>query len=67
MIKTQLTKELDENITHKAAVVRLESQVQQLNTQLQDTSSQLETYSKQLGKEQARNRSVDKHTKVRLM
>ena len=37
----------------------------QLNVQLQDTSSQLEVASKQLGKEQAKNRSVDKHTKVR--
>ncbi len=59
-----MTKELDDNVSNKAAVVRLESQIEQLNGQLEDTSIQLESYSKQLGKEQARNRSVDKHTKV---
>ena len=63
-INQRLTLEAEGNTSNRATVLRLESQVQELSRQLQRTSEELEDTSKQLGKEQARNRSIDKHGQV---
>ncbi|XP_022085634.1 coiled-coil domain-containing protein 157-like isoform X2 [Acanthaster planci] len=60
-INQRLTQEAEGNTSNRATVLRLESQVQELSRQLQTTSEELQSTSKQLGKEQARNRSIDKH------
>ncbi|XP_033627970.1 coiled-coil domain-containing protein 157-like [Asterias rubens] len=60
-IKSRLTLEAEGNTSNMATIARLESRVQQLSNQLQSTSEELQETSKQLGKEQARNRSIDKH------
>ena len=65
-INARLTQEAEGNTANRAGLVRLESQVQELSRQLRDTSEQLQATSKELGKEQARNRSVQKHGQVRL-
>ena len=64
-INSRLTLEAEGNTSNRVAVLKLESQVEELTKQLQSTSEQLRDTSKQLGKEQARNRSVDKHGQVR--
>ncbi|XP_038053836.1 coiled-coil domain-containing protein 157-like [Patiria miniata] len=60
-INNRLTLEAEGNTSNRATVLRLESQLEELSRQLQITSEELQGTSKQLGKEQARNRSIDKH------
>ena len=64
-INARLTREAEGNTSNMATITRLESHVQELSYQLKSTSEELHETSKQRGKEQTRNRSVDKHAQVR--
>ncbi|PIK45654.1 putative coiled-coil domain-containing protein [Apostichopus japonicus] len=60
VIKKQLQKSVAENTTMSNQIVRLESDVMEMTEQLKNNHSELEDVNRKLGKEQAKNRSMEK-------
>ncbi|KAJ8042606.1 hypothetical protein HOLleu_09398 [Holothuria leucospilota] len=60
IVKKQLQETLAENTSKKNTIVRLESDVKQMSEQLKSTHDELEDVNRKLGKEQAKNRSLEK-------
>ncbi|XP_071850207.1 coiled-coil domain-containing protein 157-like isoform X1 [Apostichopus japonicus] len=60
IIKKQLQKSVAENTTMSNQIVRLESDVMEMTEQLKNNHSELEDVNRKLGKEQAKNRSMEK-------
>lgn len=65
VIKKQLQKSVAENTTMSNQIVRLESDVMEMTEQLKNNHSELEDVNRKLGKEQAKNRSMEKQGQVR--
>ena len=62
--KFKIEEELSSNKINESEVKRLEKEMSQLQAQLGDVADKMEQSAKDLQREQAKNKSVSKHTQV---